>query len=347
MTYREIVDKLSRNEVLNDDEYRVLIQGDDEQGVRYLFEKAREIRHSIYGKNIYIRGLIEISNYCKNDCLYCGIRRSNSSVLRYRLSYEQIMNCVDIGYSLGFRTFVLQGGEDGLFTDEVLCKIVSSIKSRYSDCAVTLSMGERSFESYKALYEAGADRYLLRHETANEEHYNKLHPREMSLANRKKCLNELKSIGFQTGCGMMIGSPYQTIDNLIEDIRFIRDFKPEMVGIGPFIPHSETPFAGNESGSVKTTLIILAIIRIENPGVLLPATTALATLSDSGRERGILAGANVVMPNLSPKDARDNYNLYNNKLAEGMEAVEGLEELSNKMNDIGYRIVIDRGDSKC
>ncbi len=308
--------------------------------------EADRLKERIYGRDVYVRGLIELSNICKNDCLYCGIRRSNASVERYRLSTEEILLCCDTGYELGFRTFVLQGGEDGFFDDDVLCGLIGRIKEKHPDCAVTLSMGERSRESYEKLFKAGADRYLLRHESADPEHYRKLHPPEMSYENRMECLKTLKAIGYQTGCGFMVGSPFQTEKELSEDLKFIERFKPDMCGIGPFIPHKATPFAGEKPGSVELTLFLISILRIIHPEMLIPATTALGTLSPAGREEGIRAGANVVMPNLSPKAVRKKYELYDNKICTGEESAECRECLERRMESIGHRIVTDRGDIK-
>ncbi len=310
----------------------------------FLFESARRAARSVFGNKVYIRGLIEFTNFCKNDCLYCGIRRSQS-ITRYRLTEDEILGCCETGYGLGFRTFVLQGGEDPWFNDSRLVHTVSAIRDEFPDCAITLSVGERSRESYKALKEAGADRFLLRHETADSCHYGKLHPGEMSFENRMRCLRELKELGYQTGCGFMVGSPYQTRENLIEDLHFIWEFKPAMVGIGPFIPAKGTPFWQEAKGSAELTLRLLSIIRLMRPDLLLPATTALGTAAADGRTRGILAGANVIMPNLSPENARKNYSLYDNKLNTGCEAAENLAQLKASMEAIGYEIVTDRGDS--
>lgn len=343
MKTENLINKLERREHLSDDELRYLLEcsGEDE---KLLLAAGGRMRERVYGNSVYIRGLIEISSYCKNDCLYCGLRRSNRLAERYRLTKEEIFACADAGYGLGFRTFVLQGGEDSRFTDDAVCEIVGGLKKAHPDCAVTLSLGERSRESYKRLRDAGADRYLLRHESANPCHYKRLHPSELTLENRMRCLRDLKELGYQTGCGFMVGSPYQATDDLITDLKFIREFEPHMVGIGPFIPHKDTPFGVYSAGSVDVTLRCLAIVRLMLPQVLLPATTALGTLLDGGRELGILAGANVVMPNLSPEDVRGKYLLYNNKLATGVESAEGLAALNRKMNDIGCRIVTDRGD---
>ncbi len=341
-----LVDKLEKDKILTHDEFYELLTVNDINTIEYLRKRAVIVRHQHYKNHIFIRGLIEISNYCKNDCYYCGIRKSNVNCSRYRLSKEEILSSCRIGYPLGFRTFVLQGGEDPFYTDEVLCDIIKSIKNEFSDVAVTLSLGERSKESYKKLFTAGADRYLLRHETANREHYSQLHPEKMSFDNRMMCLNDLKEIGFQTGCGIMVGSPFQTIHNIIEDLFFISEFKPEMVGIGPFIPHVDTPFKNKNAGSIELTLKVLSIVRLMLPSVLLPSTTALGSLKDGGREEGILSGANVVMPNLSPPNVREKYMLYNNKLSSGAEAAESLNLLKKSVNKIGYEIVTSRGDFK-
>lgn len=309
-----------------------------------LTSKAAAARQSIYGNKVFIRGLIEFTNYCKNDCYYCGIRASQTGVSRYRLTAEQILDCCKQGYELGFRTFVLQGGEDGWWNDDRLCQIVSQIRENYPDCAITLSVGERSRDSYQRLFDAGADRYLLRHETADSCHYSRLHPENLTLENRMRCLADLKDIGYQVGCGFMVGTPGQTVEHLIRDLRFIEEFQPHMVGIGPFLPAAGTPFAGEAAGSADLTIKLLSIIRLMNPKVLLPATTALGTAERDGRERGILAGANVIMPNLSPQDVRKKYMLYDNKIATGDEAAESVANLRKSMENIGYQVVTDRGD---
>ena len=301
-------------------------------------------RVRIYGRTVYVRGLIEVSNICRNDCLYCGIRRSNPNCERYRLTPEEILSCADEGYTLGFRTFVLQGGEDSYFNDDVLGSVVREIKSRHPDCAVTLSMGERSRESYAYLRECGADRYLLRHETADETHYTQLHPREMSYAHRMNCLHELRELGYAVGCGFMVGSPFQTAKHIAQDLKFIETFRPEMCGIGPFIPHKDTPFKDYPAGTLELTCYLLSIIRLIHPSVLLPATTALGTIDPMGREKGIMSGANVVMPNLSPVNVRKKYELYDNKICTGEESAQCRECLNSRMKAIGYEIVTCRGD---
>lgn len=327
-------------------EYEFLIDNRNEEITELLKNEAVKKRKEIYGNTVFIRGLIEISNICKNDCFYCGIRASNKECDRYRLTKDEILSCCDEGYSLGFRTFVMQGGEDLHFADEVLCDIIGEIKKKHSDCAITLSLGERSFESYKKLYDAGADRYLLRHETADEEHYKKLHPEKMNYKTRMECLKNLKKIGFQTGCGFMVGSPHQTTENLAKDLKFIEEFSPEMCGIGPFIPHKATQFRDCPSGDVELTCYLLSIIRLIKPTILLPATTALGSAEQGGRERGILCGANVIMPNLSPHSVRKKYELYNNKLISGNESAQEIENLKNSMKNIGYKIIVDKGDIK-
>ena len=341
-----LIDKLSSEHSLEIEEYEYLIANRTENAANRLREIAVDERKKHYGNAVYIRGLIEISNICKNDCLYCGIRRSNHDCERYRLTKEDILSCADEGYALGFRTFVMQGGEDPHFDDDTLCDIVRSIKEKYPECAVTLSMGERSRESYQKLYNAGADRYLLRHETANAEHYAALHPSSMSYDERMRCLRDLKDIGFQTGCGFMVGSPYQTYAHIANDLKFIEEFKPHMCGIGPFIPHKATPFASFAAGTVELTCYLLSIIRIIHPTILLPATTALGSIEEGGREKGILSGANVVMPNLSPMDSRKKYELYNNKLYSSAESAQAKAELEERIKNIGYEVVCHRGDAK-
>ena len=343
---KDIISKLAKDHSLTLEEYELLISERTDEAADELRRLAVETRKKHYGNSVYIRGLIEISNICKNDCLYCGIRRSNKDCERYRLTKEQILSCCDEGYALGFRTFVMQGGEDAYFTDERLCDIVSAIKGKYPDCAVTLSMGERSRKSYERLYAAGADRYLLRHETATAEHYEKLHPSEMRFEERMQCLRDLKDIGFQTGCGFMVGSPYQTYADIARDLKFIEEFKPQMCGIGPFIPHKATPFASFSAGTVELTCYLLSIVRLICPTVLLPATTALGSIEEGGRERGILSGANVVMPNLSPVDNRRKYELYDNKLYSNAESAQAKAELEKRIKSIGYEVVEARGDAK-
>lgn len=341
----DLINKLEKNRALTLEEYEYLISNRSEESAKLLAEKAVKARKSVYAADVYIRGLIEISSICKNNCFYCGIRAGNKCE-RYRLTVEQILSCCDEGYALGFRTFVMQGGEDSYFTDEILCGIIGEIKRRYSDCAVTLSLGERSFKSFKRLFEAGADRYLLRHETADKEHYEKLHPAEMLFDNRMECLKNLKKIGYQVGCGFMVGSPYQTNKCLAKDLKFIEEFRPEMCGIGPFIPHRDTPFADMPAGTVDFTCYLLSIIRLISPNILLPATTALGTIDPVGREKGILSGANVVMPNLSPSEVRGKYELYNNKLSGGAESAKNKAELERRMEAIGYKVVTAKGDCK-
>ncbi len=343
---KKLIDKIEHEKFLEKEEFIKLISCADKDVIEYANRKALAVKEIHYGKDIYIRGLIEISNFCKNNCLYCGIRASNKNAERYRLTKSDILKCCEEGYKNGFRTIVLQGGEDLSFSDEDITDIVKSIKTKYSDCAITLSIGERSYESYKMFKEAGADRFLLRHETANKEHYGKLHPEKMSFENRIQCLKNLKSLGFQTGTGFMVGSPFQTAETIYEDLKFIHEFNPAMVGIGPFIPQHDTPFKNEKSGSISLTLLLLSIIRLMIPKILLPATTALGSLANEGRERGILAGANVIMPNLSPLNVRKKYMIYDNKLSSDEEAAENLAKLKAQMGKIGCKIVTDRGDSK-
>ncbi len=341
---KEIIDHIVSTRSLTLEQFVGLMSTEDQSVVSHLFQQSHQLAQRVYGNKIFIRGLIEISNHCKNDCLYCGIRRSRTDVHRYRLSKEDILQCCQQGYGLGFRTFVMQGGEDGWFDDDRMCDIVATIRHQFPDCAITLSLGERSRESYQRLFDAGADRYLLRHETADPMHYAKIHPSDMSYDNRMRCLHDLKEIGYQVGCGFMVGSPFQTLENLFADLQFIRSFQPEMVGIGPFIPATGTPFADRPSGTVDATLRLLAIIRLLHPRVLLPATTALGTLHPQGRELGILAGANVIMPNLSPAAQRADYSIYDNKLSTGSEAAETVNDTRKRLGKLGVEIPADRGD---
>lgn len=346
MIYK-LIDELNENNTLSDEGFLTLLEllsAADELAEGYLYQKAEQVRKSVYGNDVYMRGLIEFTNYCKNDCYYCGIRRSNKCAQRYRLTEDQILDCCDQGYRLGFRTFVLQGGEDLFFTDEKICHIVRNIKKKYPDCAVTLSIGEKSRASYQAYFDAGADRYLLRHETADYEHYRRLHPIELSAEHRQQCLYDLKDIGYQVGCGIMLGSPGQKHIHILKDLRFMEQLKPHMIGIGPFIPHHDTPFKEESAGTLGDTLHLLSILRLMFPEALLPATTALGTIHPSGREMGIRAGANVVMPNLSPVDVRNKYLLYDGKICTGDEAAECINCLSRRMESVGCSLVEGRGD---
>ncbi len=340
-----LIERLCAGEKLSVEEYRLLIDSACEETADYAAKLADKKRREIYGTDVYLRGLIEIGNFCRNDCFYCGIRRSNKECDRYRLTEEQILACCDEGYSLGYRTFVLQGGE-GIFPTGEICGIVTGIKEKYPDCAVTLSLGEYSYEDYKKMFDAGADRYLLRHETADREHYAKIHPAEMSFDNRMRCLADLKKIGFQVGCGFMVGSPFQTSLSLAKDLKFIEEFRPEMCGIGPFIPAANTPFENERAGTAGLTLYLLSLIRLIKPDILLPSTTALGTVDSFGREKGLKAGANVVMPNLSPVEVRKKYALYDNKICIGEESAQCRECLDRRIESAGYRTVVSRGDIK-
>lgn len=344
---QKVIGKLKETHRLSALEYKQLLTEGDEQDCNSLQSQARDTSLSVFGNGIFIRGLVEISNHCKNNCYYCGIRSGNGKIHRYRLDREQILDCCAKGYGLGFRTFVLQGGEDPVQNDEWLSDLVRTIKLRYPDCAVTLSLGEKSESSYRKLREAGADRYLLRHETFDAGHYASLHPSGMSRENRLACLAALKKLGYQTGTGIMVGSPGQTVDNIVDDLLYIQELKPEMVGIGPFIHHKDTPFGEMPDGSVDVCVKLISIFRLMNPDALIPASTALSTLDPEGRRKGILAGANVVMPNLSPVASRRDYSLYEGKAHEGAESAEGLKELEIELHSIGYVISGDRGDYGC
>lgn len=340
----QLVKKLARERTLPDRELGRLIDSDEARIP--LAEAADAVRREVYGRDVFIRGLIELTNHCKNNCYYCGIRAGNKKTERYRLEPEEILRCCREGWDLGFRTFVLQGGEDPALTDERLVPLVSSIRLQFPAAAITLSLGERPQESLAALFAAGATRYLLRHETANPAHYARLHPPAMHFDRRIACLKTLRAIGYQVGSGFMVGSPFQKTSDLVMDLRLLQEIRPAMIGIGPFLSHADTPFAGYENGSVKMVLRLISILRLMFPGALIPATTALGTIMPGGREMGLQAGANVVMPNLSPPRYRALYTLYDNKLATGSEAAEGLRELRKSVCEAGYTIVTDIGNPR-
>ena len=344
MNCEALIRTLARERSLSREDWERLFAEYDEEDVSLAMELARKTALERFGKQVWFRGIIEFSNICRCDCYYCGIRCSNRNVSRYRLTEEDILACCAEGYAGGFRTFVLQGGEDGWFTDERMAAIIRAIKEKYPDCAVTLSLGERSRESYQMLFDAGADRYLLRHETADEAHFRMLHPENQTLQNRLRCLRDLKDIGYQTGCGIMVGTPGQTPATLASDMLFMRSLEPQMIGVGPFLPHRDTPFREEKPGSVELPLFILALCRLMLPNVLLPATTALGTAESDGRIRGVLAGCNVIMPNLSPASVRKKYMLYDNKAGTDLTAAEGVALLRQQMAKIGYEVVIGRGD---
>lgn len=340
---RRLIDRLATEERLTEAEYAALVAGFTPELAQYAAALADDARKKIYGNRIFVRGLIEVGNRCKNDCYYCGIRRSNAAVPRYCLTPEEILGCCAEGYALGFRTFVLQGGE-GCLSLETVCGLVRRIKRDYPDCAVTLSLGEFPTEAYRVMREAGADRYLLRHETADPAHYGRLHPASMSFENRMRCLRDLKALGFQTGCGFMVGSPFQTPQSLAKDLKFIEGFRPEMCGIGPFLPQKDTPFGAYSGGSGELTCFLLSLLRLMHPHMLIPATTALGTVDPQGREKGILAGANVVMPNLSPTSERKKYALYDHKICTGDESAQCIACMRARMASIGFAVTVDRGD---
>jgi biotin synthase len=345
MDIKAIIDKLYETNSADKKELLYLVENIKEEEKAYLMQKAKETAEKNYSNKVFMRGLIELTNFCKNDCYYCGIRRSNKNAERYRLNLEDILSCCKSGHELGFRTFVLQGGEDMHFTDDKIVEIIRAISENYPDCAITLSLGEKPYESYKKYFDAGADRYLLRHETADKEHYKKLHPESMTLEDRKECLFNLKKIGFQVGSGFMVGSPYQTNENLVEDLLFLKELNPHMVGLGPFIPHKETGFRDESHGTLEMTLLMIALVRLMLPKALIPATTALGTIDPKGREMGFNAGANVVMPNLSPAEVRKKYLLYDNKVSTGDEAAESMRAITAKIQDAGFEVDLTRGDN--
>ncbi len=345
MDIKAIIDKLYTTNNAEKEELLYLVNNINEEEKEYLLQKSKATADENYSNKVFMRGLIEFTNYCKNDCHYCGIRSGNKNAERYRLTVEQILQCCKMGHELGYRTFVLQGGEDMFYTDEKIVEIIKAIRENYPDCAITLSIGEKSYESYKKFFDAGADRYLLRHETSDEEHYKKLHPESMSLAKRKECLFNLKKIGFQVGSGFMVGSPYQTNENLVDDLLFLKELNPHMVGIGPFIPHKDTKFKDETQGTLEMTILMIALLRLMLPKALIPATTALGTIDPLGREKGLKAGANVVMPNLSPTDVRDKYLLYDNKICTGDEAAECRQCIERRIQSAGFEVDLTRGDN--
>jgi len=340
----DIINKLYKEHNASREELVYLLDNITDEDKEYLIEKANDIRMQNYSNKVYMRGLIEFTNYCKRDCMYCGIRKSNKNADRYRLTFDEIIQCADIGDKLGYKTYVLQGGEDAYFTDERMIEIIKEIKKRHPNNAITLSLGERSYESYKKLYEAGADRYLLRHETASKHLYDKLHP-GASFEERMQCLRNLKEIGYQAGAGFMVGLPGQTNEDLVNDLLFVKEFRPEMCGIGPFIPQKDTPLGEETGGTLEKTVVMLAIIRLLLPDVLLPASTALGSVDPLGREKGIKAGGNVVMPNLSPTEVRDKYALYDGKICTGDEAAECRMCIEGRMRRFGYEVEVNRGDN--
>jgi biotin synthase len=341
---RPLLDLLERDGALTAAGYAGLIRSRTPELAADLFARASAARDRVFGKGVFIRGLLEFSNHCRNDCLYCGIRRSNRKAERYRMTPEEILETCGSGHALGFRTFVLQSGEDPHYRPEAVAGIVSEIKASFPDCAVTLSLGEHPAEAYALWRRAGADRYLLRHETRDPGHYASLHPASMSVATRVRCLRTLKELGYQVGCGFMVGTPGQTPEMLAEDLLFVKELGPHMVGIGPFIPHKDTPLASAPAGSVDETLFLLGMLRLMEPKLLLPATTALGTLDGSGREKGILAGANVIMPILTPMGMRGKYLLYDNKICTGDASSACRMCVERRMQSIGHVIRAGRGD---
>lgn len=329
--------------LFSDKELREILLSEDKDFLEELYKEARETANATFSNKIYIRALIEFSNYCKEGCYYCGINRNKSSVKRFRLSKDEIYSAAETAYEAGFRTFVLQGGEDTHITDEDFAEIISHLKKNY-DAAITLSLGVRSYDAYKLFKDAGADRFLLRHETADVDIFQKLHPWDQSLERRLKAIYDLKELGYQVGTGFMVAAPFTNHESHIKDIKLIREIDPAMIGIGPFIPSKGTRFEAYPAGTVELTRKLLAILRIEHPKALIPSTTALNTISETGRIKGILSGANVIMPNVSPKFARDNYNLYDGKKASGLEAIEGVRELNEYLKEFGYEIEFTRGD---
>lgn len=342
---QNLIDRLFQGERLTRAAFQALVRCEDQDALELLFQRAKERTEEVFGNHVYIRGLVEISSYCKQDCFYCGLRCSNQKAQRYRLSPDEILATCEKGYEMGFRTFVLQGGEDDYYTDEAMCELIREICLSCPGSAVTLSLGEKRKQSYEAFRKAGASRYLLRHETATAEHFSRLHPPGQRLETRMEALATLKDLGFQVGAGFMVGAPFQTPEHMAENLYFLQEFRPHMVGIGPFIPHQDTPFGKYPAGDSSQTVKMIAITRGILPGALIPATTALATLSKDARMRALQGGANVVMPNLSPNEVRVKYNLYNNKLSTGTESAQMLVALREELERYGRKMDLSRGDS--
>ncbi|MDY4078081.1 MAG: [FeFe] hydrogenase H-cluster radical SAM maturase HydE [Clostridium sp.] len=343
MEYK-IIDKLYETNNATRDELEFLLENLNDDSKKYLIEKSNLTRMKVYGDKVYLRGLIEFTNYCVRDCMYCGIRASNKNAERYRLTIDEILECAELGDRLGYKTYVLQGGEDPYFTDDIMVEIISKIKKRFPENAITISLGERSYESYEKMFKAGADRYLIRHETATKELYEKLHPKA-SFENRRRCLEDLKKIGYQIGSGFMIGLPGQKVSDLVNDLLYVKELNPHMVGIGPFISHKDTPLKDEKNGTLEDTITLIAILRLLLPKALIPATTSLGTINPLGRELGIKAGANVVMPNLSPTSVREKYSLYDGKICTGDEAAECRRCIEGRINRAGFKVEVSRGDN--
>jgi biotin synthase len=344
MDVKKIIEKLYETNDASKEELLYLLDNIDENSKELLIKRAHETRMKYYGNKVYMRGLIELTSFCKKDCLYCGLRRHNKLADRYRLTLDEVLECVRKGDKLGYKTFVLQGGEDSYFTDEKMIEIIKAIKNEFPNNAITLSLGERSYESYKNLYDAGADRYLLRHESASKELYESIHPGE-PFEKRRKCLKDLKEIGYQAGAGFMVGIPGQTNEDLVNDLRFVKEFEPAMCGIGPFIPHKDTPLRDYDHGSLEKTVICLSIVRLLLPKLLLPATTALSSIDPNGRDEGLRAGGNVIMPNLSPMSVRKKYSLYDNKAYILDEDAEYRTMIGEKIKKAGFEVEETRGDN--
>ncbi len=340
----KLIDKLYENNNLDYDEIVFILNNIEEAGKDYLIQKAHETRMKTYGNKVFFRGLIEFTNHCIKGCKYCGINSKNSNISRYRLELDDILLCCEMGYNLGYKTFVLQGGEDNYYTDDKVIETIKTIKSRYPNVAITLSIGEKSYKSYEMYFNAGADRYLLRHETANRELFQRIHT-NTSYDNRIDCLWNLKKIGYQVGAGFMVGIPNQTKEDLAMDMIFLKRLEPEMVGIGPFIPHKDTIYKDEIGGTLEDTITMIALTRLFLPYSLLPATTALGTISPMGREKGLKAGANVIMPNLSPINVREKYSLYNGKISSLNEVAEFKDLIEKSIVSSGFTIDMSRGDN--
>jgi biotin synthase len=308
-----------------------------------LFAMADDIRKRYFKDEVHIRGIIEFSNYCMKNCFYCGLRRDNKTIERYRISEDEIIDTALKAGELGYKTILLQSGEDGGYTIEGLCAIIKRIRSNL-DCAITLSLGEKSFDEYRSLRDAGADRYLLRFETSDRGLFNKLKP-DSSYENRLDCIKNLKKLGFQVGSGFMVGLPGQTYEILADDILLLRELDLDMIGIGPFLSHHNTPLGNSASGTLDLTLRALAIIRILMPDVHIPATTAMGTVEKGGREKALQCGANVIMPNVTPIKYRKYYEIYPNKICIDDAPSDCRACIEGMLKSLGRAAATNKGDS--
>lgn len=335
---KKLIEKASTLHRLEREELIALLE--DENCNQNLFEAADSVRKNFVGDEIHLRGLIEFSNICKNNCCYCGLRRDNRKISRYRLENAEILELAAHGAAMGLKTIVLQSGEDAYYGCERLCEIIRGIKRL--NVALTLSIGEKSLEDYQAYHAAGADRFLLRIETTDRTLYER-HDPEMSWEARRQCLTDLRRAGLEVGSGCLVGLPGQTVASLADDILFFKEIEADMIGIGPFIPHPDTPLGDASGGRLETALKVMALTRLLLPDINIPATTAMETLAQDGQIRALKAGANVIMPNITLTDYRRYYELYPGKSATGYTPDESLKKVVAKIESIGRKVALGFG----